>query len=165
MENESFHSLCRWTFNPGRGGFTPSDARPGWAGDNLGPAGFIRLAADRIKPLLPGNITLGVELHYDSEVDEKSAPEIASALSENNMHLAMITPGAHSRRGYGGVSSLEAAERKAAEEFCLRTVDLACGPLRKSWHPDPSKYPSLVLWNGSWGYDPASAGVRGKEKY
>ncbi len=160
MKNESFHSLCSWTFNPGRGGFTPSDMRPGWAGDNLGPAGFIRLAANKIKPLLPGNITLGVELHYDSEVDEKSAPEIAAALSENNMHLAMITPGAHSKWGYGGVSSLDGEERKAAEEFCLRTVDLAYGPLRNSWHPDPSKYPSLVLWNGSWGYDLASAGIQ-----
>jgi len=32
-------------------------------------------------PTLPDNIELGIELHYDTEVDEKNAEEIAGALA------------------------------------------------------------------------------------
>lgn len=158
MEEKSLHAVCRWTFNPGKGGFTPGDVRPEWAG--LDAAGFVRLAAEKIKPRLPENIQLGVELHYDSEIDEKTAVPAAEAMAETGMYLAMITPGAHTRWAYGGVSSLDAEERKDAREFGKRTVDLAYGPLRDSWHPEDGKQPSLVLWNGSWGYDVASPAIR-----
>jgi xylose isomerase len=39
-----------------------------------------------------------------------------------------------------------------------RTLDLAYGDLRKTW--DPEVLPTLVLWNGSWGYDLVSPSVR-----
>jgi xylose isomerase len=39
-------------------------------------------------------------------------------------------------------------------------VDLAYGPLRKAWHPDPDLAPTLVLWNGSYGYDIASVAIK-----
>jgi xylose isomerase len=70
----------------------------------------------------------------------------------------MITPGAHSHFGYGGISSLDPSERAQAEALGQKTVDLAYGPLRKAWHADT--VPTFVLWNGSYGYDLASAAVR-----
>jgi len=30
MAEKSLHSICRWTFNPGKGGFVPGDQRPEW---------------------------------------------------------------------------------------------------------------------------------------
>jgi len=97
-------------------------------------------------------------VHYDSEVNEANAAAVADALAEAGIHLAMITPGAHSRFAYGGISSLDPAERSAAEAFGQRTVDLAYGPLRRAWHPGVQ--PTLVLWNGSFGYDLATVGIR-----
>ena len=32
MADKSLHSICRWTFNPGKGGFVPGDMRPEWGG-------------------------------------------------------------------------------------------------------------------------------------
>jgi len=93
------------------------------------------------------------------EVDEKTAPEITDALIDAKISLAMITPGAHSHWAYGGVASLDPEERKKAEEFGKRTVDLAYGELKKAWHKDTLKSPSIVLWNGSFGYDVASVGI------
>ncbi len=114
------------------------------------------MVAREIAPRLPDHVRLGMEFHYDYEVDEENAAAVAQALAENGMHLAMITPGAHRRFAYGGMASLDPGERREAVEFALRTVDLAYGPLRRAWHPDPERYPTLVLWNGSWGYDLAS---------
>ena len=157
---KSLHSICRWTFNPGKGGFVPADMRPAWAGSRFGSADMIKLVKQKIAPRLPDNVQLGIELHYDTEVDEKSAPEIADALVECGLYLALITPGAHSHYAYGGISSLDPNERKSAEEFGLRTVEIAYGPLKKAWHKEPAKAPALVLWNGSFGYDLASVGIR-----
>jgi xylose isomerase len=28
MSQKSYHSICRWTFNAGKGGFVPGDMRP-----------------------------------------------------------------------------------------------------------------------------------------
>lgn len=157
---QSLHSLCRWTFNPGKGGFVPGCVRPDWTGDKLGATGAITIIKEKIAPRLPENVQLGWEVHYDSEINEKTAPEVADALIDAKMYLAMVTPGAHSHFGYGGICSMDPNERKAAEELGVRTVDLAYGPLKKVWHPDPSKYPSFILWNGSYGYDLASIAVR-----
>lgn len=157
---KSLHSLCRWTFNPGKGGFVPGGIRPGFAPEKLGPTGAIQLIKQKIAPRLPENVELGWEVHYDSEVDEKTAPAIADALLDAKMHLAMITPGAHGHFGYGGICSLDPNERKAAEELGTRTVDLAYGPLKKAWHPEADKVPCFILWNGSYGYDLASIAVR-----
>ena len=160
MSNQSLHAICRWTFNPGKGGFVPAAMRPGWSGQKLDGVGVIQLIKTKIAPRLPDNVALGFELHYDSEVDEKTAPAIADALLDAKMHLAMITPGAHSHFGYGGVCSLDSNERKAAEELGVKTVDIAYGPLKKAWHSDASKAPAFVLWNGSYGYDLASVAIK-----
>jgi xylose isomerase len=158
-ESNSYHSICRWTFNPGKGGFVPADMRPAWNGSKLTTAGVIGLIKKHIAPRLPDHIRLGFEVHYDAEVDEKTASALVEALADARMHLAMITPGAHSRFAYGGISSLDPKEREAADAFAARTVDLAYGPLRKAWHPEAALAPSFVIWNGSFGYDLASIGI------
>ena len=99
-------------------------------------------------------------MHYDNEYSEADAAAIADALVSNKLYLAMSTPGAHTHFAYGGISSLDPKERKAAEEFGARAVELTYGPLKKAWHPDADKAPSFVLWNGSFGYDLASVGVK-----
>ncbi len=154
---KSLHSICRWTFHAGKGGFVPANIRPGFGGDMFGTPEMIELTAKIIRPHLPNNIELGIELHYDTEIDRNNADEVADALVANNLYLAMITPGAHSHFAYGGVSSLDPNERKAAEELGIQTVDLAYGELKRAWHPDVA--PAFVIWNGSFGYDIATVGI------
>jgi xylose isomerase len=156
---KSFHSVCRWTFHAGKGGFVPRDSIPSWGPNELDTAGVIRLVSERIGPRLPGAVQLGIEVHYDNEVNERTADEVSATLVESGIYLAMLTPGAHGRFAYGGIASLDPSERNRAEEFGERALDLAYGPLRRAWHPDPEKAPSFVIWNGSFGYDLASIGV------
>lgn len=156
----SLHSLCRWTFHSGKGGFVPANIRPEWRAEKFSTVKFIHLLKEKIAPKLPQHIELGVELHYDNEYDEKNAEAIAAALHETGIALAMVTPGAHTHFAYGGIASLDANERKAAEAFGERAVALAYGPLRKAWSRDKNKAPSLVIWNGSFGYDLATVGVK-----
>jgi len=158
-KEKSLHSVCRWTFNAGKGGFVPADMRPAWAGSKLDTVGVIKLIKSKIAPRLPDDVELGLELHYDTEVDEKSAPAVADALVDAKMSLALATPGAHSHFAYGGIASLDPKERKAAEEFGQRAVDLTYGPLAKCWHKDPARSPTFVLWNGSFGYDLATPAI------
>ncbi len=155
---KSLHSICRWTFNPGKGGFVPGDMRPEWGGA-FGTPEMIKLVKEKVSPRLPDNIELGIEMHYDAEVDDNNAAAVADALVDCGLYLAMITPGAHCHFGYGGVASLDAEERKAAEELGTKTVDLAYGTLKKAWHPDESKAPAFIIWNGSFGYDIATVGI------
>jgi xylose isomerase len=157
MAKKSLHSICRWTFNPGKGGFVPADMRPAW-GKGFGTPEMIELTAQRIRPRVPKSVLLGIEMHYDAEVDDNNASDVADALVANKLYLAMITPGAHSHFGYGGISSLDPNERKAAEELGSRTVDLAYGELKRAWHPDVA--PAFVIWNGSFGYDIATVAVK-----
>ena len=159
MAENSLHSICRWTFNPGKGGFVPGDMRPEWGG-TFGTPEMIKLVADKIAPRIPDNVELGIEMHYDAEVDDDNAAAVADALVDSGLYLAMITPGAHCHFGYGGVASLDPTERKAAEELGTKTVDLAYGTLKKAWHPDADKAPALIIWNGSFGYDIATVGIR-----
>lgn len=159
------HSICRWTFHSGKGGFLPAGIRPDWGGDRFSSADFVRLVKNEIQPRLPDNIALGVELHYDNEVNESTAKETAQAMKEAGVVLAMITPGAHGHFGYGGIASLDPNERSAASEFGMRTVDIAYGPLRECWHADADKSPTFVLWNGSYGYDLAVVQVREMYQY
>jgi xylose isomerase len=158
--SKTYHSLCRWTFNAGKGGFVPGSIRPKWSAEKLDVVNIISLIAEKIRPRIPEQIELGFELHYDTEVDEKTAPAVADALVQAKMHLAMITPGLHSHFGYGGPASLDPAEREAANKISCGTVDLAYGPLKKAWNSDPKLAPTLVLWNGSYGYDLATPAVR-----
>ena len=157
-EKKSRHAICRWTFHAGKGGFVPSDIRPAWSGERLSTAGVIELVREKIAPRLPDGVELGMELHYDYEVDEKNAAEVVAALESAGLFLAMITPGAHVHWAYGGIASLDPEERRAAEDFGRRTVDLAYGVLKRAWHPEAP--PCLVVWNGSFGYDLATVGLR-----
>ncbi len=116
-DEKSYHSICRWTFNPGKGGFVPADMRPEWSSENLDTVGMIELVKKNISPRLPDTIELGIELHYDNEVNEDTASSIADALADNGLYLAMITPGAHGHWAYGGIASLDPDERIEAEEF------------------------------------------------
>ncbi len=156
----SYHSICRWTFHAGKGGFQPADIRPAWAADKFNTIDFVHLVADKIAPKLPNHIKLGIELHYDTEISDNSAVEVAQAMEARGLPLAMITPGAHSHFAYGGVASLDSKEREAAQILGLKTVELAYGALKKTWHPDPTMAPTLVLWNGSYGYDLATMAIR-----
>lgn len=159
-QSTTYHSLCRWTFHSGKGGFLPSNIRPAWSAENLSTAQTVKLIKEKIAPRLPRHINLGFEVHYDTEVDEASAAELADALVDANIYLAMITPGAHSHFAYGGIASLDSDEREAAAELGRSTVDLAYGPLGKAWHPDEALAPTLVLWNGSYGYDLATIAIQ-----
>jgi xylose isomerase len=155
--DKSLHSICRWTFNPGKGGFVPGDMRTEWGG-KFGTPEMIQLVADKVRPRIPENVVLGIEMHYDAEVDDDNAAAVADALVGNKLYLAMITPGAHSHFGYGGIASLDPKERKAAEELGTKTVDLAYTTLKKAWHPATA--PAFVIWNGSFGYDIATVGIK-----
>ncbi len=158
--SKSMHSICRWTFNAGKGGFVPDDMRPDWTGDNLSTAGIVKIIKDKISPRLPDNICLGFEVHYDTEINDSNAKQVANALKDAGIYLAMITPGAHSHAAYGGIASLDERERKITEELGNKTVDLAYGALKDAWHPDENLAPSFVLWNGSYGYDIATIGIK-----
>lgn len=159
-DKTSFHSICAWSFNSGKGGFTPSNIRPGWSSDKLDTLGKIRLIREKIAPRIPDHIQLGFEMHYDYEYDESNSAEIAKALVDSGINLAMTTPGAHAHFAYGGIASLDPEEREKAEEFGKIALDLTYGPLRQAWHPDAGLAPTFVLWNGSWGYDIASIGIQ-----
>lgn len=159
-QKKSFHSICRWTFHAGKGGFVPDNIRPAWNEKSLGTGGVIRLIKEKIAPRLPRHIVLGYEVHYDNEVNEKNAVDLAAALKEAGIYLALLTPGAHIHFAYGGIASLDETERKKACEFGERTIDLGYGPLKKTWYPEPAQHPTMVLWNGSYGYDLATPGIQ-----
>jgi xylose isomerase len=160
MPDTSLHSLCRWTFHEGVGRFVPSGVRPDWGPDQFDTVDFVHLVQDQIAPRLPGHIDLGVEMHYDNEYNADNAAAIADALNGSDVDLAMISPGAHLHYAYGGIASLDPDERAEAEAFCERCLEVAYGPLRPGWSDDPAKAPSLVIWNGSFGYDLATPELR-----
>ena len=155
-ENSSLHSICAWTFHAGKGGFTPAHIRPSWEPPHFDTIAKINLIKEKIIPRLPRHIQIGFEMHYDYEFNEDTAEPIADTLLEAGMWLALTTPGAHAHFGYGGIASLDPSERAAARDYGRKTVELTCGPLRKAWHPDVDKAPTLVIWNGSFGYDIAT---------
>ena len=156
--DKSYHSICVWTFNAGKGGFTPGNMRPKWAGNVFNSIDVVSLIKNKIAPRLPENVVLGLEAHYNNEYNEKNAKELADALVDSKIYLAMATPGAHSHFGYGGICSLDPDERSKANDFGVKAVELAYGPLKKAWHPE--KPITFVIWNGSFGYDLATTGVR-----
>jgi len=164
-ERTSYHSICIWTFNAGKGGFTPPDTRPEWDGRRLSSTGVVALIRDQIKPRLPEHIQLGLEAHYDYEYDEKNAGELADALSDAGLSLAMATPGAHRHFAYGGICSMDPGERAQANDYSIRGLELVYGPLRKAWHTDPGLSPSLVIWNGALGYDLSTVNIGTMYRY
>jgi xylose isomerase len=160
VESQSFHSICRWTFNPGQGGFVPDNIRPSWTTEKLGAKGVVKIIEEQIAPRLPDHVVLGYELHYNNEVNEENASDIADSLLDAGIYLAMITPGAHIHFGYGGIASLDNNERVKAEELGKKTVDLAYGTLKRTWYKEAFASPTLVIWNGSFGYDLATIGIQ-----
>ena len=94
MSEKSFHSICRWTFHAGRGGFVPANMRPQWNSKNLDTPGVIELIKNEIVPKLSDHIELGIEIRFDSEVDGKTAPATADALVYSGIDLAMLSLGA-----------------------------------------------------------------------
>lgn len=161
-QQKSLHSVCRWTFNAGKGGFVPGNIREQWNADNLDTVGTVSLIKEKILPRLPDNVHVGYEVHYNSEIDESTADAFADALVDAKISLAMITPGAHAHFAYGGIASPDKNEVAAARDLGTKTIDLAYGPLKKAWHSETP--PTCVLWNGSYGYDIASIGVRAMYK-
>jgi xylose isomerase len=155
-QKKSLHSICRWTFNSGKGGFVPGNIRKQWS--DMDSVKAIKIIKNDIAPRLPENIELGFEVHYNSEINDNTAAACADALVDAKISLAMITPGAHSHFAYGGVSSLDKNEVAAARELGTKTVDLAYGAMKKAWHKEV--VPTFVLWNGSYGYDLTTVGVR-----
>ncbi|TET37756.1 MAG: xylose isomerase [Planctomycetota bacterium] len=144
-----YQSVCRWSFHPGKGGFVPGDIRPEFK--DITSSGFVELVAEKIRPRVPENTRLGVAVHYDREIDEKTAESFAKALRDNGLVLSMITPGAHYYFAYGGIGSPDPDERKKAGEFGKRTVDLMMGPLKDV--QDPACPAAFDIWNGSFGYE------------
>jgi hypothetical protein len=75
MAKKSLHSICRWTFNAGKGGFLAADIEPQSAGDKLCSAEMIQFVqyseADR-----PDTLTLEVEAHYDGHVSDEIALQV-----------------------------------------------------------------------------------------
>ena len=160
MSDSSLHSLCRWTFHEGMGRFMPSGVRPAWGPDPFDTVDFVHLVQEQVAPRLPDPVELGIEVHYNNEYNEDNAADIAAALNETDLSLAMISPGAHLHFAYGGIASLDPDERAEAEAFCERCVQVAYDDLRPGWSDDPAKAPSLVIWNGSFGYDMVSVELR-----
>ncbi|HOV22513.1 MAG TPA: xylose isomerase [bacterium] len=154
---KSYHSVCRWTFNPGKGGFVPSNIRPSFGGEKFTTADFVKLVADKIRPKLPENIVLGIEVHYDTEINEKNIKQVIGVMKETGIFLGLASPGAHTYWAYGGISSLDKEERKKANEFGIRAVDIGY-EMENTW--DKEILPTFVLWNGSWGYDLATPLVK-----
>jgi xylose isomerase len=146
----SRHSICAWTFNhSGEAGFRPG-IRQKWSG--ISTPEVISMVGKEIKQRIPYNIEIGFEVHYDNEINEENAKASGEALKSNGIYLAMITPGLHKHFAYGGPASIDTEELKEATRISEKTVDLAYGSeLKDTWHPEVS--PTLVLWNGSWGYD------------
>jgi xylose isomerase len=122
MTTPSYHSICRWTFNAGNGGFLPGNIRPEWAADTFGTKDMVELVAEKIEPRLPENIALGIELHYDTEICEKTVDAVADAMTANSLHLAMITPGAHSHFAYGGLRLAWVLVRSRVLRLCFPRI-------------------------------------------
>ncbi len=144
-----YQSVCRWSFHPGKGGFVPGNMRPEFR--DLSAEGFAKLVGEKIAPRVPKNIRLGVALHYDKEVDEKSAESLVKVLKDYGLAVSMGTPGGHFYFGYGGIASPDPKERKNANEFGKRAADLVLGPLSQAEDPDcPIVFD---IWNGFFGYE------------
>jgi len=162
---KSLHSICAWTFNSGKGGFVPANIRPAWNWKDFTTLDVVKIIEKKIKPRLPDNIELGLEAHYDYEYNENNARELADALVDAKISLAMATPGAHKHFGYGGIASLDPEERKRANEYGVKAIELVYGDLKKAWHKDQDKAPSFVIWNGSFGYDLATTEIKKMYQY
>jgi len=156
-----FQSVCRWSFHAGKGGFVPRNMRPELA--EMSPEQFAEFVAERIVPRVPENTRIGVAVHYDREVDEKSAKTFAKALKDNGLALSMGSPGAHYYWGFGGIASPDPAERKTASDYARCAVDVFLGPMKAA---EDRRCPIVTdIWNGSFGYEIPSILLREMVKH
>ncbi len=117
----------------------------------MSPTGFAEFVARHVAPSAPEGTILGVAMHYDGEVDEDSAADLALSLRENGLFLSMLSPGAHGRFAYGSLGSPDPLERASALDFFRRALDLLQGPLAPAHHPErPAVFD---IWVGSLGYE------------
>jgi len=90
---------------------------------------MVKLVADKIAPRLPDNVELGIEMHYDAEVDDNNAAAVADALVDSGLYLTMVTPGACSHLAYGEMPP-----------SCVCFVEWGSSALNLtptvSWHPN-----------------------------
>ncbi len=75
MAKKSLHSICRWTFNAGKGGFLVGDIEPESAGDKLCSAEMIQFVQCS-EPVRPDTLTLEVELQYDAHVCNETVLQV-----------------------------------------------------------------------------------------
>ena len=151
------HNYCVWTGNhTGEAGFRPA-VRTEWAGiptDEVVDI-FGEKALPRIKAAVGSDIIVGIEAHYPFEINPQNAPKVTAALAKHGMYYGMLTPGLHKLKecgSFGGPASMDPKEREAARRVSRETVDLAySSDVRVRW--DPEATPTLVCWNGAWGYD------------
>jgi len=153
--------VCRWSFHAGKGGFVPGNMRPEYR--NMPPARFAEFVAARIVPRVPENTRIGVAVHYDREVDEKTAKDLAKALKDNRLAMSMGSPGLHYYWGFGGIASPDPAERKAANDYARRAIDVFLGQMKTAEDP---RCPIVTdIWNGSFGYEIPSILLREMVKH
>lgn len=153
----SRQNVCTWTLShTGEAGFRPA-MRTQW--DGIPTDEIVDRFGEKVLPRIRAAIgigdIIGLEAHYPFEINGKNAPAVTAALKKHDMYYGMITPGLHKLKecgAYGGPASLDKAELEAARRVASETVDLAYSDdVRKRW--DPKESPTLVLWNGAWGYD------------
>lgn len=153
----SRQNVCAWTLNhTGEAGFRPA-MRTEWEGiptDEVVDK-FGERALPRIRSAIGDDVVIGFEAHYPFELNPKNAAAVTAALGRQGMYYGMITPGLHKLKkcgAYGGPASLDKDELAEARRIAEKTVDLAyCTDVKIRW--DPEESPTIVLWNGGWGYD------------
>ncbi len=150
-------NVCTWTLShTGEAGFRPP-VRTQWDGiptDEIVDR-FGEKALPRIRKAIGSEDIIGLEAHYPFEINNENAPAVTRALTKHDMFYGMTTPGLHKLAecgAYGGPASMDKAEREAAFRVAKETIDLTYSDtVRKRW--DPKEPPTIVLWNGGWGYD------------
>lgn len=150
-------NLCTWTLShTGEAGFRPP-VRTAWEGIPTAEIvdKFGEKALPRIRAAIGDGDIIGLEAHYPFEINNDTAPAVTAALTRQNMYYGMTTPGLHKLAdcgAYGGPASMDKSEREAAFRVAKETIDLTYSDtVKKRW--DPKESPTIVLWNGAWGYD------------
>ncbi len=153
----SRQNVCTWTLShTGEAGFRPA-MRGEW--DGIPTAEIVDMfgekALSRIRAAIGNDEIIGLEAHYPFELSNENAAAVTAALIRQNMYYGMITPGLHKIKecgAYGGPASLDKDELEAARRVTRETIDLVYSDaVKKRW--DPQESPTIVLWNGAWGYD------------
>ncbi len=87
---KSLHSICRWTFNAGKGRFVPTDIRPDWAAGESAPTG--RIQSIDVAAILGSPLAVEVEMHCSSQVSDETMLQVLVAEIELLGDLVKKTP-------------------------------------------------------------------------